>query len=334
MKIGIAGYYGQGNFGDELFLETYKQVFHDHNVFPIIMHIDKYKCESIIVGGGDLIIPYSYNDFYFPAELASLPYWVYGVGIVDFYPPDTWPIAEVEKYRKIISTSKGLYVRDPNSEKLANYMKLNKVIKQVPDIAFSFKQPNFPIIKKVNKKTVGVCSFSYNDFPLEKMAKILSTLSSKEYQLSLIAVVDKRNTFSDFDTCRKLKERILFHNPHADVVIVDYKYLDVTYSHIQALDFLVSFKLHPSLVGIRNLVPTFCLSKLSKVRSLLNEFNLNEYFADYDEPEEKLQEKLEHLLLNGPARLKQLAEKVKQVEDLSNLSLAALKNEIESAINK
>jgi hypothetical protein len=73
---------------------------------------------------------------------------------------------------------------------------------------------------------------------------------------------------------------------------------------------------------------------LSKVRSLLNGFDLNEYYADYNEPEEKLKEKLEYLLQNGPARLKQLSDKVKQVEELSDVSLAALKNEIESAISK
>ncbi|WP_404350724.1 polysaccharide pyruvyl transferase family protein [Sutcliffiella horikoshii] len=330
MKIGIAGYYGQGNFGDELFLDTFKQVFHEHTVYPIVKHMDYFSSDSVIVGGGDLIIPYSYNDSYFPKGLIKLPTWVYGVGIVDFYPPETWPKEEVEKYREVITHAKGLYVRDSNSLRLAEYLKLNANIKKVPDIAFSYKQPNYPIIKNPNKKTLGVCSFSYEEFPLNKIAKILSTLSPNEYTISLIAVVDVRNRFSDLNTCLKLKETILKLNPKADIVIKNYQYLDVTYSHIQNLDYLVSFKLHPSLVGIRNNVPTFCLSKLSKVRSLLQAFDLEDFFCDYEEEEAVLQAKLEHVLKNGKNRMSQIAYKIKEMEQLSDISLAALKKEIEN----
>jgi polysaccharide pyruvyl transferase WcaK-like protein len=330
MKIGITGYYGQGNFGDELFLETFKQVFHEHTVYPIVKHIDYFSSDSVIVGGGDLIIPYSYNDSYFPKGLIKLPTWVYGVGIVDFYPPETWPKEEVEKYREVITHAKGLYVRDSNSVRLAEHIKLNANIKKVPDIAFSYKQPNYPIIKNPNKKTIGVCSFSYDEFPLEKIAKILSTLSPNEYTLSLIAVVDVRNRFSDLNTCLKLKEAILKLNPNADIVIKNYQYLDVTYSHIQNLDYLVSFKLHPSLVGIRNNVPTFCLSRLSKVKSLLQAFDLEDFFCDYQEEETVLQTKLEYVLKNGDKRMLQIAHKIKEMEQLSDISLTSLKKEIEN----
>lgn len=330
MKIGITGYYGQGNFGDELFLETFKQVFHDHTVYPIVSHINHFDSDSVIVGGGDLIIPYSFNDMYFPKSLLKVPTWVYGVGIVDFYPPETWPEAEVAKYREIITRAKGLFVRDSNSEMLANYLKLNKTIQKVPDIAFSYKQPNYPIIKNPSKKTLGVCSFSYDEFPLDKMANILSTLPADEYTLALIAVVDIRNRFSDYNTCVKLKEKILMLNPKADIVIKNYQYLDVTYSHIQALDFLVSFKLHPSLVGIRNNVPTLCLSKLSKVKSLLQAFDLTDFFCNYDEDEIEIQRKLDLLLKTGEERMALTSHKIKEIEQLSDLSLKKLKEEIEN----
>lgn len=207
MKLGIAGYYGKGNFGDELFLETFKQVLYKDTVYPIVSHIDFLSSDAVIIGGGDLIIPYSYNNTYFPKEILHVPVWVYGVGVVDFYPPETWPEAEVEKYREIISQANGLYVRDSNSAKLANYMKLNSMIREVPDIAFSYRQPNYPIIKNPHKKTIGVCSFSYEDFPLDKMARILSTLNSKDFTIVLIEVVDIRNKFTDRQTCLKLKEK-------------------------------------------------------------------------------------------------------------------------------
>ncbi|CAG9622822.1 polysaccharide pyruvyl transferase family protein [Sutcliffiella rhizosphaerae] len=331
MKIGVGGYYGQGNFGDELFLETFKQVFHKYTVYPIISHIDMSASDAIIVGGGDLIIPYSYNNYYFPNTLTEHKTWIYGIGIVDFYPPDTWPAEEVDKYREVIKHSNGLYVRDENSVKHAEYMQLNDIIKQVPDIAFSYAQPNYPIIKNPNKKTIGICSFSYEEFPIDKLARILSSLPETEYALSLIAVVDTRNIYSDYETCVALKNKILGLNPKADITIKKYQYLDVTYSCIQSLDYLVSFKLHPSLVAIRNLVPTFCLSKLSKVKSLMKSFYLEEYFCSYEAKEEIIKQTLNNLLLNGKKKMENISSKIKEIEQKSDAALDTLKKEIEKS---
>ena len=330
MKIGIRGYYGFGNFGDELFLETFKQVFHSHKVFPLIYPINRCDCDRVIVGGGDLIIPYSFNPSYFPNELLQVKNWVYGVGIVDFYPEHTWPKEEVNKYRNIISQSEGLYVRDANSKKLATNMKLHSgIIEQVPDIAFSYKQPSFPIVKNPLETNVGFCPFAYKDFPLTKMTNILATISKKKnYRISIISVVDNKNKYSDLSVCNTLMERILKINPNARISVIEYKYLDVTYSFIQSLDFLISFKLHPSLVAIRNSIPTFCFSKLSKVTSLLSEFNISEFYSDYEAPQQQIQTKIEDFLKIDPNKMITLGTKIKSVEKLSDEKIQKLKTEV------
>lgn len=128
----------------------------------------------------------------------------------------------------------------------------------------------------------------------------------------------------------KVERKILKYNPKFEIIIKNYQYLDVTYSHIQSLDYLVSFKLHPSLVGIRNNIPTLCLSKLSKVKSLLQAFHLTDFYCDYEEEEEAIKNKLEQLLLMDDQRISKVAIKVKEKEKLSDESLINLRNDIEN----
>ena len=111
---------------------------------------------------------------------------------------------------------------------------------------------------------------------------------------------------------------------HIEVICVT----PVTYSYIQSLDFLISFKLHPSLVAIRNMIPTFCLSKLSKVTSLLNEFNIIEFYSDYDAPQQQIHNKIEDFLKNGPKKMSTLGTKIKSVEKLSDDKIQKLKAEV------
>lgn len=67
MHIAASGYYGMGNFGDDLFLHTFRQLFHGHHVYPWQAKLDPDQADAVIIGGGDLITPYSFNRYYFPS---------------------------------------------------------------------------------------------------------------------------------------------------------------------------------------------------------------------------------------------------------------------------
>ncbi|SDO21829.1 Polysaccharide pyruvyl transferase family protein WcaK [Paenibacillus sp. yr247] len=333
MNIGVSGYYGFGNFGDELFLRTLKQTFAEDCIFPFSSFLDISKVDAVIIGGGDLITPYHYNNFYFPQALSSYPTWVYGVGIVDFYPEETWPEEEVNQYRDRLQITQGLFVRDEWSAEIALKKQFHTTVKVVPDIAFGYKEPNYPI-RFSNKPVIGVCTFSYEDFPFENVVKILTELSTRNYHIVLIPVIlNSKNPYSDSGICLRLMEQIKAANPGVAITIADCNHdLDMTYSYIQSVDYLITFKLHPAIVALRKGIPVLCLSKLGKVKSMLGSFNLQQYMVDYEEPLQRLMSKVELLLSAGKKDVSTILPLIRLKEKIGDAELNSFKKMIRHQI--
>ncbi|TCP64590.1 polysaccharide pyruvyl transferase family protein [Baia soyae] len=332
MNIGICGYYGLGNFGDELFLKVFQQVFHEHRVFGYKGYLDHKQMDAVIIGGGDLITPYHFNSYYFPAQLSEIPTWIYGVGIVDFYPESSWSAEEVEKYRQIIQKAKATFFRDQNSVEIAKKYKFHNHVQHAPDVVFSYKQPSYPIIRSKSGNRIGVCIHAYENFPMKQVSMVLAELASEGYEIVCIPVVNQSNNlYSDTEVCKTLCQSILELAPAGKVEVVKPEYdLETTYSYIQNLDFLLSFKLHPSLVAIRNLVPVLCVSSMSKVHSLLKYFDLDAYGCHADISDSELRKKMKFLLKTGRQKMKSIRERVKDCETWSDKCVSELKKSIQS----
>jgi polysaccharide pyruvyl transferase WcaK-like protein len=335
MKICLCGYYGMGNFGDELFLETFKQIFAGHEVFGWSPYLDPASIDAVIIGGGDLITPYHFNSFYFPPALKHLPTWVYGVGIVDAYPPETWPEAEIAKYRERLSGIRGFCVRDQRSAGYGRMLKLHDRIETVPDPVFAYREPGIPLRRFSSRPVIGLCLFSYPSFPLEKMARILAGLIQEGYHLVLLPVVNQpNNAYADLAMCQKLRQKIGELAPGASITLPSGQYnLETTYRYVTNVDYLISFKLHPSLAALRSGVPVFCLSQMSKVRSLLQLFDLEEYFCNYDDDGAAIGRRLRDFLTHGKKRVDLASPLVRLVEKQSRDSLLLLKKQIEALVS-
>ena len=330
MNICVCGYYGFGNFGDELFLQTLSAQFPEDQVFPYSPQVDVSRVDAVIIGGGDLITPYHFNNYYFPPALIGLPTWVYGVGIVDFYLEDTWPAEEVQKYRQRLQQTQGLYLRDEWSAWIAEKYQFHPIVKVVPDIAYSYKEPHYPIRFSADREVIGICVFSYDDFPLDTILKLLSDLSRRQYHLVLIPVVHHTgNPFTDTTLCTRIKEKVLADNPSAAITIAEAMTdLNLTYQYIQSVDYLISFKLHPALVALRGGIPVLSLSKMGKVRSLFDSLNLGTYTMDYEAPFQDISDRMNKLLKEGRQDVSRSLPLIRQKEEAGTIQLQLLKKQI------
>lgn len=333
MHIAASGYYGMGNFGDDLFLHTFRQLFHGHHVYPWQAKLDPDQADAVIIGGGDLITPYSFNRYYFPSPLQGRPTWVYGVGIVDAYPEHTWPEREVAAYREYISKAKRAVFRDSQSADIAARSKLHLQPEVAPDIVFGYREPQIPVGRFSHRPTIGVVVFSYDSFPMDNMTQLLAHLSAQGYHVVLIPVIHHPgNAFADYSTCLQLQQNVKKYAPAASIeTLPNLADTELTYCMIQSVDYLISFKLHPSLTALRAGVPVLALSTMGKVRNLLGSLELGSYFTPYDLPLEVLIEKAEHFLKAAPADVERALPLIRAAENRSREALQMLREQMEGS---
>jgi polysaccharide pyruvyl transferase WcaK-like protein len=91
--VGLAGFFGYGNYGDELFVSVFKQYlgqdfnlrilsdqlrkpYYSRPVEEVVADVD-----AIVVGGGDIVQPWGIDPRYFSRKFLKKPVFVVGVGV-------------------------------------------------------------------------------------------------------------------------------------------------------------------------------------------------------------------------------------------------------------
>lgn len=101
--IGLAGFFGAGNFGDELFLEVFKQYLGED--FELRVLADKVKkphysrpvaeivseVDAILIGGGDILQPWNQDPRYFNHAFLKKQVFVVGIGVPQYTGPNAKP---------------------------------------------------------------------------------------------------------------------------------------------------------------------------------------------------------------------------------------------------
>lgn len=159
--IGLAGFFGYGNYGDELFVSVYKEYFSDH--FDLKILTDQlYKpyynrpieeivdeVDAIVIGGGDIVQPWGMDVRYFSKAFLNKPVFILGVG-VPIRSGENKPTHQsekewiVEKYKNFFQhpSVKYIHARDNQSATWIQ-KKLTPVVKviEAPDIVCALSLP-------------------------------------------------------------------------------------------------------------------------------------------------------------------------------------------------
>ena len=89
MQVGLVGYFGFGNYGDELFVEIFRTAIPEAT-FTVLKGCDGVSAhdpveiarqDCIVIGGGDLVISSGFSRRYWDPTLLSRPVFIVGVGV-------------------------------------------------------------------------------------------------------------------------------------------------------------------------------------------------------------------------------------------------------------
>jgi polysaccharide pyruvyl transferase WcaK-like protein len=297
MRIGIIGYYGFNNLGDELNLqcmmrnltEQYQSVeflifsdcrkiegdVHYHIVglnYPLspgarVQDIFN-SCDLLIVGGGGMIY---LGEFWFPFMDGSItaPYIIYRVGIDD-RKIDT---DAVNRYREMFLNAQEVTVRDGYSLNLCR-KHLTDQAELVPEAIWNHPYREMSI-KGGNVGDIGINlrSFSPEAYPVLK--DFFSQLRKQGYKLHFIPcqVMNQNPNLNDN----------LHHRAAAsaeDIIMPDDSSFRERCRLIPQMDVCIGMRLHFILLSLSQRVPVMALNYNNKVKGLMDEVLLSDYTVD------------------------------------------------------
>lgn len=172
--VGLAGFFGYGNYGDELFVSVYKEYlqddfdlrflsdrltkpYHSRPLEEVVAGVD-----AIIIGGGDIVQPWNLDPRYFSKEFLIRPVCVVGVGVpirsgANMNPHHSEKDWVVKKYAEFLGhpSVKFIHARDEQSRNwIASKTSPSVEVIEAPDIVCALTLP--AVDRPADGKVLGI----------------------------------------------------------------------------------------------------------------------------------------------------------------------------------
>lgn len=293
--VGIAGFYGHGNYGDELFLEVFEQHLGPHVDLKVLADLPDApyysrpvrdlvaEVDAIVIGGGDILQPSNQDPRYFNHEFLAKPVFVAGVGVPRYAAADApQEKAEiVERHRAFLShpNVRRIGVRDDSAARWVRE-KLDPPLEVLvaPDIVCSLDLPE--ATKPAGAPVLGVVTrfrpklAAPDDYTqLERLAQHALDQGWRVRHIILgTGDVGRRDLENAED----------FHLPGKEVVHSED--LDDLSRAIGGCTALASMKFHGTVVATMYGVPSIVLVPTLKNRTFMGRIGLGALVSSFDSP--------------------------------------------------
>lgn len=109
INIGLIGYYGYGNYGDELFFDALSNGFQDFSIKRLYDSLEApyfntpvedklHQIDAVVIGGGDLVIPWSLSPLYWNPAYLEKPVFIVGVGVPTWQKSSPAVVAKMKEF--------------------------------------------------------------------------------------------------------------------------------------------------------------------------------------------------------------------------------------------
>ncbi|HEY1707270.1 MAG TPA: polysaccharide pyruvyl transferase family protein [Rhizomicrobium sp.] len=284
-KIGLVGFFGWGNFGDELFLEAHKQFLGDLGDIAQINDLTKRpyfsrpleqiidECDAFVIGGGDLVIPWTVSDLYWNPAYLQKPVFVVGVGV------PTWggeKESVIKHYRNFLRSPsvKLIVARDKESMNWIN-KRIEPAVPAVfhPDLVCAMRLPR----GDKQQRTLGIVlrqRNSQDDF--SHVRSLCERAKSLEFKIKHIVLGTLATGAADLEVAKSFAED--------GEEIIHSESLEELCRAISSCKMLASMKFHGTVVAAMYGVPSLVMSPTDKSRHFMKILERQELLCSFAKP--------------------------------------------------
>ena len=264
MRIAVLGYYGFGNWGDEVILDNVREFLSPHQVVPIplglahsadtVSRLNAF--DFIILGGGGLYKnepPSPFGEFDRWGDRLTAPIGILGLGVSRLSPQF------VAATHKLVDQAQFFIVRDQESQRLIDHPK----VQVAPDL--TFYRPLAPGRQRINN---GEIYSGVNLRPAQPGAERWVEAVGKLDGLKSAMPFSLHPTLGD-------REALLALDPDCP----DY----FSAEFFNKIDVLIGTAFHSIVFAIQTGTPVIAINYDPKVERLMQELSLTRFLLNWDE---------------------------------------------------
>ncbi len=286
-RIAMVGFFGWGNFGDELFVETHRQMLEpefdtwvandltEEPYFTKGVNSVADSSDIILIGGGDLINSARVSGLYWQEDYLRRPVVVYGLGV----PRQTVDRPRVmEHYRGFLEhpNVRLVVARDVESRDwLGRQFNIDEKLHWFPDPVCAFRRP--PAVPE-EERVFGIVLREHRSLGSDLSAVRVMADRAKEmdYVVRHLVLANKGLRQGDLERAKQIAE--------VDEEVVTSEDLRVLCAEISKCTLLASIKFHGVLIAAMYGVPAIAMSVTPKNKSFLRMIERSEMLASYRDP--------------------------------------------------
>lgn len=286
-RVGLVGFFHWGNYGDELFVEVYREHLSGMTVQPVFERTVRpfttrplqavvRRTDALVIGGGDIVIPWNADSAYWSREFLARPVFVAGVGVPKWRPPQRVALRRLRSFFQHRNV-RFVNARDVESKNwLEHHLEPRVPVVLSPDLVCALTLP--PVVRPADPPILGVVvrrRTRPDDFT--HIERLCTRATELGYRVRKIVLANRQTRQRDLEATQELVV------PGSELVTSED--LDDLTRAVGECSVLASMKFHGLVVATMYGVPTLSLAGTDKNRNFLRRIGRPDLDTRHDDPE-------------------------------------------------